>query len=581
VSADDEAVRPALHDRSNPTFPLLALAALAVLAVPLFVRMPLTNDAETYDLQAHLLRQGGMLYRDALEPNLPGVIWVHWAVRRTFGDSAEALRIFDLAVFAGILALAARLVTLAGGSARAAAWTAFGLAGFYWSQSEWIHCQRDIWMLAPTLGAITLRLETAHQNWSPSAGRRFLLSFVEGVLWGCGVWLKPYIALPAAAVWLTSAVWSWRGSKVLVELAGLLWGGGVIGAAGVAWMVHTGCWPYFLETAAHWNPEYFAAGRANWTLPRFVATVLRLFPWYGLHLIAAVAVAWLWLKPAPTRPPKSSETSEVFDRSSATVLVAAAYVGWMIQAFAFQHCFDYIHAPAVMLAFLLLAMCTVSSTGRGTRIAWATFAAIALCWSPLLQPSRLELWPACVRGEVTPAIQDRLSHFQNPVQKDLARVADYLQRQGISGQDVCFYNSDFVGMYRRMNLMPPSRYTYFHELIRYLPSHHDDLLRGVAESPHRFVVTDVLSTGIKADRVDRLGPNGPLPDVKAQPKSWSSGYPWSYPVVFRAGTYLVHRIDGPITTLSVPNASPGAVEKSAARSPSLSGGREPADGALQ
>jgi len=239
-------------------------------------------------------------------------------------------------------------------------------------------------------------------------------------------------------------------------------------------------------------------------------------------------------------------------------LLAAAFVGWMVQAFAFQHLFDYIHAPAVMLAFLLLAVCTVlqfASRERRERqwsVAWVAFAMLALCWSPLVQPSRLQLWTNCVWGPVTPAVRDRLSHFRNPNRQDLARVTEFLRRQDVSGKDVCFYNSDFVGMYRQMGLTPPTRYTYFYELIRYLPSHHDDLLHGLMETPHRFVVTDVVTTGIKAERVDHLGPNGPLKDANAQPRHWSRGYPWSCPAVFRAGTYLVHRVDGPIEALSVP-----------------------------
>src|SRR5581483_4351069 len=90
--------------------PLVLLTVFAILILPQFVRMPLTNDAEMYDLQAHLLRQGGVLYRDVLEPNLPGVVWVHYMVRSLFGERSEALKFFDLAVFAGILVCAAKLV---------------------------------------------------------------------------------------------------------------------------------------------------------------------------------------------------------------------------------------------------------------------------------------------------------------------------------------------------------------------------------------------------------------------------------------------------------------------------------------
>jgi hypothetical protein len=244
-------------------------------------------------------------------------------------------------------------------------------------------------------------------------------------------------------------------------------------------------------------------------------------------------------------------------RQTVTALLAAAYVGWLVQSFAFQHLFDYVHAPGVLLAILLVSIFTVTSAPSSLlRVGWVAFAAVALCWSPWIQPSRLSLWSVCVRGPITPAVRDKLSHFRNPNRQDLARVMEYLKSQGVSGQDVCFYNSDFVGVYRQMGLTPPTRYTYFYETVRFLPKHQDQVLRDLAESPHKFVVTDVQTTGIAVARIDRVGPNGPLADAKAQPKTWTRGYPWAYPAVFRAGTYLVHRVDGPIEALSTPIDSP-------------------------
>jgi hypothetical protein len=536
----------------GPLLPLLLLATLGVIAIPLFVRMPLTNDAETYDLQVDIVRRGGVLYRDALEPNLPGVIWVQLAVRSLLGDSPEALKAFDLLVFAGIALLAARLVMLAGGSGRAAAWTALGLAGFYWSQSEWNHCQRDVWMLLPALAAITCRLESRHRGRNLSSFHRFCLAVVEGVFWGCGVWLKPYIVLPAAGVWLSSQLIAWNWKAMFTELAGLLLGGGMVGALGVAWMMHSGCWPYFVDMALHWNREYFAAGRAHWTLDRFVPMVLRFFPWFGLHLVAMPLAVGACLRSLTNR--ETASDCRLRTRDSVAMLLSAAYVGWLVQSFAFQHLFDYIHAPGVLLSILLLAVCTVAANTVSPlmRGGWVCLAAVAVFWSPCVQPARLSLWTTCVNGPMTPAVRDRLSHFQNPNRQDLARVAEFLEKQGVSGRDVCFFNSDFVGMYRQMDLAPPTRYTYLFEIVRFLPSHHEQVLEDVAAAPHRFVVTDVATTGITPDKMDRLGPNGVLTDAKAQPRNWTRGYPWSCPAVFRAGTYLVHRVDGPIDALSQP-----------------------------
>lgn len=557
-------------DRCRLWPPVLTCFALLIIAVPLFLRMPLTNDAEMYDLQAELVRQGGILYRDVLEPNLPGVVWVHLAVRSVLGTSAEALKIFDLMVFAGIAALASRLVHLAGGSRGAAVWTVVALFGFYGSQSEWIHCQRDIWLLLPALGAVTWRIESVHTGRSLAHRDRFLVHLLEGSLWGCGVWLKPYVIFPAAAVWVVSQLLQHTGisrgasetgqahqvhepddickslKMPLIELAGLLLGAGFVGALGVMWMIRSGCWPHFVDTALHWNPDYFAAGKSHWTLERFVPMVLRFFPWFGLHLVAIMLIVkglahLLRGDAAPDDP-----------RRAVLALTASTYVGWMIQAFGFQHLFDYVHAPTILLAILLVSLGSLAYPHMAVRVLSLAFALLAIWWSPLLQPKRLGLWPICVRGPITPAVRGRLSHFRNPNRRDLEQIEAYLRQQNVSGKDVCFYNSDFVGMYRKMGLMPPTRYVYFYETVRFLPSHQQTILQDLQAAPHRYVVTDVLTAGIRPERMDRLGPNGRLADAQAQPRHWTTGYPWSYPAVFRAGTYLVHRLDGPVTALSLP-----------------------------
>ena len=64
-------------------------------AAPLFLRMPLTNDTLLYDLQTRLFTEGAVPYRDILEPNWPGVFWIHSAIRGVFGRSSEAMRAFD------------------------------------------------------------------------------------------------------------------------------------------------------------------------------------------------------------------------------------------------------------------------------------------------------------------------------------------------------------------------------------------------------------------------------------------------------------------------------------------------------
>jgi hypothetical protein len=529
---------------------------LLFVGVPLFLRMPLTNDTELFDLHAELVRSGGVLYRDLLEPNLPGVVWVHLAVRAVLGDSPEAMRLFDLLVFAGILALLARLVALAGGSSRAALWSVVGGAGFYLSVSEWCHCQRDTWMLLPALGALCLRVGTLQRWESSTATRVFARGGIEGVLWGLAVWIKPYALLPAAAAWLAghrtrvaplgrvdlSPHYGRR--VVLMDAAGLLAGGLAVGAVGIVWLVQHGCWPAFLETLREWNPRYFAAGREHWTLPRLCAMVLRLSPWFLLHLVA-VPLSLLTLAGCWRRSP--GDGNEGLDRRLVISVSSAAYLGWTFQAFFLQHLFDYVYVPSVLLAGLVLAGFSARAavtSRRRLRFAWTVFAVLALASSPLLRQDRLRLWDNCLSADATPRLRDQLAHFDNPRREDLARVAEFLRRAHVGPRDVCFYNSDFVSLHRQLGLRPPTRYAYLHEILVFFPVRRAQIQAELERSGHRYVVTDLVGCGLPRRDAEAIGPEGPLAPPPAYARARSAGYPWSCPVVYRAGTYLVHRVGG-------------------------------------
>lgn len=519
--------------------PLACLVLLLVLTLPLFLRMPLTNDTEVFDLQAAGFRAGGMLYRDFVEPNLPGVIWMHLAVRGIAGDSPEVMRLWDLLLFTITATLAARLILRAGGSTATALWTAFGMAAFYLTCSEWCHCQRDVWMLGPALAAVSLRHSALGvTDWK----NRYIRSFLEGLCWGVAVWLKPHVVIPGALVWGVSLRALPRKSLVIPDVLGLLTGGLLLGGLGVGWMHWAGCWPAFVETLRDWNPAYFRAGRAHWTLPRFVAMTVRQSPWSLLHMAALVVVARWLLRHFRER---DASTSQMIKS-----MLAVLYVGWLGQALFLQHLFDYIHAPTILLAMLVLGTASVSTGTQTAWVprAWIAFAVLAVCTSPLLRSGHLQSWSACWQREVPPALRDRLAYFPNPDREDLASIAAYLRTEGVRGRDVCFYNSDFVSLYRQLDLLPPVRYTYFFETIQFFPERRRAILDELQQSPHRFVVTDLVSVGMPRREAEAVGPEGPLHPPPAYRRAPREVYPWSCPVVFRAGTYLVHRVPDVSTT---------------------------------
>src|SRR5690606_6292406 len=155
---------------------------LVIANVPLMLCMPLPADAALYDLQAKTALTGGILYRDIVEPNLPGIVWCHMAIRSAFGWSEAALKWVDLVVVAGIISLLLRLICKASPRHSVLSGFAFVAVGFYCSAPEWVHCQRDIWLMLPALGAFSLRVWRLTRPGGP-ASRNFFSSLIEGALW--------------------------------------------------------------------------------------------------------------------------------------------------------------------------------------------------------------------------------------------------------------------------------------------------------------------------------------------------------------------------------------------------------------
>jgi len=525
----------ALSARSKLLIALGYLLAWILLAGPLFLRMPLTNDTEVYDLQAAAYRTGSVLYRDFLEPNLPGVIWIHLAVRGVLGDSSEAMRLFDLAVFALTATLAGRLVRQAGGDVTVRVGTAFAMAAYYLTASEWCHCQRDVWMLCPALAAVSFRLNGLN---TARIDRRFIRSFCEGMLWGTAVWLKPHVMIPAAMVWGVSLRYLTDRRTIACDAVGLLTGGLLIGALGIGWMMQVGCWEPFLDTMREWNPAYFRAGREHWTITRFVGMSLRQGPWLlfpAVGLIIALRLIWMRVGNPATDGNRGHAAVE---------MLAALFIGWLAQALFLQHLFDYVFAPTVLLAIILTtaALAPMPSFPEMALRLGLGFA-VCLVWaSPALRPARLSCWGDCWRRELSPRQRDALAHFPNPDRENLARVAAFLREANVTDCDVCFYNSDFVSLYRQLELRPPVRYTYFFETLQFFPQKRRELLAELQQSAPRFVVTDLVSVGMPLRDAEAVGPDGPQAPPPAYRRAPKDVYPWSCPVVYRAGTYLVHRV---------------------------------------
>lgn len=516
-----------------------AIAALLVSNVPLFLCTPLTHDATYYDLQVQCIQNGGVLYRDLLEPNLPGVVWIHYAVRAIGGWSPAALRVFDLVMFSGTVYLLCVLGFH--GRLRSSIPPLFVLAAFlfYLSTSPWNHCQRDLWMLLPSLGALFLRASTV-SSWAGAgavAKWHIQRSFVEGALWGVAFWIKPHVAIPAAAVILASLMMLNWSRRTLASVASVIAGGMIVGIAGSCWLIANDVWPHFWETQLHWNPEYLAA-RRYWTWSVEGVEVFNGFPpWSFLHLIAIPCAAYDLVRGWRSRHDVADSTT---DASRRRLLLSALYLGWMLQAVVLQQAFSYVQTPGVLLAIALTACRPCAPELVSMRRSFVTTVfAIALVTSPCIDRTRLGCWPACVTRGPTIELGAALQPGDDQGWNNYPGLVEYLQSQSVSDQDVEVYHSRLLSLYLDLGLRPPHRYALPDVHRAFFSSRSLEISETIQRSRYRFVVTDLRTLGVTtadlARLAERSSPNMQLPSM------WAQRYPFTLPVLFRSGPFCVHK----------------------------------------
>jgi hypothetical protein len=470
--------------RSSSLGWLVTAMALAG-GVPLFLSMPPWNDVTLHDMAARNILHGGVHYRDLFDTNLPGIDWTMAAIRSVFGWSFVTLRVFDLLIVAGCVAI---LAMLAG---RRAAWFAAAAALWYPFTSEFNHCQRDVWMLLPAAAA----------TWLRSRNRN---AIAEGFLWGVAVWFKPHVLIPAAAVWFTSPR----------DFAKVLLGGLLAGAIGVVWLVGSGAWLHFVDIFTRWNPEYVKDGVWQ-TLPFKVKYTLSCFLPWGLVHLAAVPLA----------------VCDLRHRSA----IAALYLGWLVQAVVLQKPFDYVQVPVLLLGFAVLA-------SRGWSVGFPF-----LIWFVVWGRPSFEEWPRCFHECGTPELCDRLGHFTHTPWgtnwTQLRDVENFLRtvEPPLADRELSCWHDTTHPLYLSLGLEPSTRYMHFGTVFP-LRGKVDEIRADVVRSPQRYVVSDLLR--MTRDPAKAEQGNG-LPEWL--PPSEQARFPWNQPVVFRSGRYVVHRVIRPPT----------------------------------
>ncbi len=529
---DSNGPRPHLKDLFLPG---LVAGILLIALGPLFLRLPVTNDAVLYDLEARWMKEGVLPYRDIVEANFPGVLVIHSLTRSSLGESNEALRVIDLTIVCTMLVLMLVCVVKGTGSYRFGGWSAvFGLL-FYLSLSEWCHCQRDIWLLLPAVWGCLLRILQVQRQATGTSTKIFAHSLIEGCVWGLGIWLKPHLLIVCVVVWVMSIFMIQGWKRKAIDGAGLLAGGVIMGAIGLWSLMRLGALEAFLVSLREWNPGYLEARSQNWTLARYKVMNIILAPWTLLHLVAIplslLSVSRYLLKPA-------ARNDQVFARA----LLSAVYLFWLLQAHFLQHLFDYVHIPAILLSIGILGVHAGQSRLLRSPAVLLLLILLGLWRSPFTDANQMRLWKPATQGDLTPAETDLLARLPNPKWEDLAEIESFLRDQNVHERDVLMFNSDLVTLYWNLNLTSPTPYVYLFELQNYFPERKELIDAAMISGPQKFVVTDLVSCGMPTRSAEEIGAEGPLAPPPGYTRANLKAYPWSEPVVFRSGRYLVHRV---------------------------------------
>lgn len=521
--------------------------------VPIFIQQALTPDTVLYDLQAKCLLNGGVLYRDILEPNLPGIVWIHAIVRSVIGWSSPAFLMFDLLVVTaigmllGTLASSGTVVAKEKQTTRSA--IMLGVMLFYLGTSEWCHCQRDTWMLLPCLLALMIRIKVSRAE---HAARSLILSVVEGILWAVAFWIKPFVAVPALAVILVSLRFATSFRFWSLQTIAVLLGGLMTGAAGIGWMIYSGCWAHFIDTLTNWNGDYFHAGRARWTWERYVSHAMRFQPWILLHIPAL----FVSIKTLRSRPRTGDEI--------ASSLLVAIYPGWIAQAFLLQQLFDYVHVPGILLAMTICLRCVFmcsASGGRqpsGTTPVIVAFTVLAIAISPMFRWHRQSNYVSCVKACFGPPLsaesKDQIAQIPFPRWSELQPLLDHVRNAGLVDGTLLAYNGNLIHLYPELGFQPATRFVYSDVLARSFPDHQDEMLAAIGESKIQYVVSDLREDGFEGEIL-----HGSLLPASLVARKASLSFPYNQTAIFRSGGYVLFQVDRPMAPLSreyLPLASP-------------------------
>jgi len=535
--------------RASTLLGLTTLTLLLIVGVPIFLCMPVWFDTYHYDICIRTWQRGGVLYRDVFDNNLPGIIWLQGAVRLLVGWRTDAIRIVDLIFFSvGVLLL---LRWVARG---ARVWTAVALYAFYLFTPESCPCERDMWMLLPALAALTLRRRQVRRLGQAAPAVLSVVGWaaLEGLCWAAGVWIKPFVFVPAFACWfagfaLLRSAHKGTARRLAADAAGLLAGGVLAGALGLMWLWQSGSWPYFWAILIGWNRDY--AAFANRLRPALCFQfLLQYLPWSLVPIAAAYLAGKTILRELVDGPTAKGGSDAPWP---CRAVLGAFFLGWLFQAVFLQLPHDYTLVPALVSGVVVVAACwrwRPPSSSVKFAAGMGFVALMALLWAINFRLYRVAYWPECWREGSTPRMQSLLATQRDyayaPDPAALAPVADYLRCQGVGDGELTCMSGCTHPLYLDLNVRPSTRFPQVEMTTLFFIHHRDEVLAEVNASRQRFIVSDLVWTGLTAEEAEEINPADPLALPRKFPDKYALTYPWNEPVVFRSGRYVVHRATG-------------------------------------
>jgi hypothetical protein len=340
------------------------------------------------------------------------------------------------------------------------------------------------------------------------------MALVEGLCWGCALWIKPHVLIPAAAVMVIDSLR--RPSRECVrDVLAVILGGALAALPGIGWLLATGAWEHFWEMMLDWNPEYLAAGRARMSVDRWIMMSRRFAPWHWIHAVAVpvgIAAVILFRKNGNNAPTRRQ------------MLLSVCYLGWLVQSLALQHALDYIHVPAIILGLAVVCGHPWQFPVSIRRSAVSVFMVFALLSTPFFQSQRLRQWPVVLGEGSTVPVRATLAHGNLPHWKHLGRVIEFLRERGVTNGDVTCMNVHSVHIYNETQTHPSTRYWSVSMLQDLFPERAAQIAATVTASQHRYVVTESAESEL----------------LTASPECTGTD---QLTLVFQSGTYRVFEVN--------------------------------------